>query len=297
LTAYSPTYTTGQISDFNLLKCRFQDVGGLSGDKFEFDATQGGCITWNGGAHKGRAIIKPYELYRYSIYLGAVEVTSDNQDDPTGDGTFSFDPVTGTLRMFKNHDYSIETYYDGPLTLRVESDVTMRSNINIYGNYSLTITGPGKLKIKNYVIDNYIATSEPLTFIDADVEVDDIVLGKNNSSKLEVKFSRLKAAEISGFEGGITLAGCYISSPAGARVENGAIVDTRGNVITTGITIERSKVVKGDVNGDGAVDVADIAEIISVMAGSVVNPHADVNGDGAVDVADIAEVITIMASK
>ena len=63
---------------------------------------------------------------------------------------------------------------------------------------------------------------------------------------------------------------------------------------------------KGDVNGDGIVDVADIASIISVMAGSAApqsgtapnaapNP-ADVNGDGTVDVADIACVISIMAS-
>ncbi len=61
-----------------------------------------------------------------------------------------------------------------------------------------------------------------------------------------------------------------------------------------------STVTKGDVNGDGVVDVADIASIISVMAGSIVpgtsvSDAADVNGDGVVDVADIASVITIMA--
>lgn len=289
LTAYSPTYTTDQISDFNLLKCRFQDVGGLKGEYFGFDATQGGSITYNGGAHKGYAIIKPYELYRYSIYLGAVEVTSDNQDDPTGDGTFSFDPVTGTLSMFKNFNDDIQTYYDDPLTLRVEKNVTMTYYINAY-NKGLTITGPGQL-----TINWYIGTDAPLAFINADVEVADKVLGRNNKSKLEVKFSRLKAAEISGFEGGITLTGCYISSPRGARVENGAIVNASGNVITTGVTIERRKVERGDVNGDGAIDVADIAEVIRVMAGSAVNPYADVNGDGTVDVADISEVITIMA--
>ena len=62
--------------------------------------------------------------------------------------------------------------------------------------------------------------------------------------------------------------------------------------------------IKGDVNGDGAVDVADISAIISCMAGEsgITNPlqqggSADVNEDGAVDVADISSVITIMASK
>ena len=55
---------------------------------------------------------------------------------------------------------------------------------------------------------------------------------------------------------------------------------------------------KGDVNGDGTVDVADISAIISVMAGStaITPANADVNGDGTVDVADISTVIAVMAS-
>ena len=52
---------------------------------------------------------------------------------------------------------------------------------------------------------------------------------------------------------------------------------------------------KGDVNGDGTVDVADISAIISQMAGTAEYEAADVNGDSSVDVADISYVITIMA--
>ena len=52
---------------------------------------------------------------------------------------------------------------------------------------------------------------------------------------------------------------------------------------------------KGDVNEDGAVDVADISAIITVMADGNYDKAADVNEDGAVDVADISSVITIMA--
>ena len=61
---------------------------------------------------------------------------------------------------------------------------------------------------------------------------------------------------------------------------------------------------RGDVNGDGAVDVADIATVISVMASTVGSGSAtatataaDVNGDGTVDVADIATIIAIMAGR
>ena len=55
---------------------------------------------------------------------------------------------------------------------------------------------------------------------------------------------------------------------------------------------------RGDVNGDGSVDVADISTIITVMAESGSGSFAaaaDVNGDGSVDVADISSVVSIMA--
>ena len=74
---------------------------------------------------------------------------------------------------------------------------------------------------------------------------------------------------------------------------DGSIVTT--NTRLTSFTFRLIQQVTGDVNGDLSVDVADIATIISVMAGAVASVQADVNGDGAVDVADIAEVISIMA--
>ena len=56
---------------------------------------------------------------------------------------------------------------------------------------------------------------------------------------------------------------------------------------------------KGDVNGDGTVDVADISSIIRVMAdgSEIADSLADVNADGTVDVADISAVINIMAAN
>ncbi len=56
-------------------------------------------------------------------------------------------------------------------------------------------------------------------------------------------------------------------------------------------------VVPGDVNIDGAVDVADISSVIDVMAQGTNDPIGDVNADNAVDVADIGTIIDIMAGK
>ena len=64
---------------------------------------------------------------------------------------------------------------------------------------------------------------------------------------------------------------------------------------------------KGDVNRDGTVDVADVSAVISIMASATIPgasapgpaasapTPADVNEDGAVDVADISAIVTIMA--
>ena len=82
-----------------------------------------------------------------------------------------------------------------------------------------------------------------------------------------------------------------------AEVKNGNVYF---NAVPNGGDIVLMSGVKGDVNADGVVDVADIAAVIDVMAGkgnSVTKAAADVNGDNNVDVADIAAVIDVMAGK
>ena len=49
--------------------------------------------------------------------------------------------------------------------------------------------------------------------------------------------------------------------------------------------------IKGDVNGDGIVNIADVAAIIQQLMANSPQPEADVNGDGKVDVADILATI------
>ncbi len=53
---------------------------------------------------------------------------------------------------------------------------------------------------------------------------------------------------------------------------------------------------KGDVNGDGEVNIADINAIISVILTGGTSDTADVNGDGEVNIADVNAVIDIILS-
>ena len=53
---------------------------------------------------------------------------------------------------------------------------------------------------------------------------------------------------------------------------------------------------KGDVNGDGEVNIADINAIIDMILSGAANNDGDVNGDGEVNIADINSVIDIILS-
>ena len=51
---------------------------------------------------------------------------------------------------------------------------------------------------------------------------------------------------------------------------------------------------KGDVNGDGEVNIADVNAVINLILGGGSNPAADVNGDGEINIADVNAVIDII---
>ena len=54
---------------------------------------------------------------------------------------------------------------------------------------------------------------------------------------------------------------------------------------------------RGDVNCDGKVDIADAVTVLNAMAGQAVAGDADVNGDTKVDIADFVTVLNIMAGQ
>ena len=57
----------------------------------------------------------------------------------------------------------------------------------------------------------------------------------------------------------------------------------------------------GDVNDDGRINIADVASVLSIMAGKsndkFIREAADANEDGRVNIADIAKILAIIAGK
>ena len=52
--------------------------------------------------------------------------------------------------------------------------------------------------------------------------------------------------------------------------------------------------IKGDVNGDGEVNIADVNAIIEMILSGLNEPRGDVNGDLEVNIADVNAVIEII---
>ena len=78
----------------------------------------------------------------------------------------------------------------------------------------------------------------------------------------------------------------------------GSTATTREVINCEMIDLRDLLAVKGDINGDGKVDIADVNAIINMMLGKVeAVPAADLNTDGNVDIADVNAVINIMLGK
>lgn len=54
---------------------------------------------------------------------------------------------------------------------------------------------------------------------------------------------------------------------------------------------------KGDVNGDGKVNVADFTSVVNYICNEEYNEIADVNGDGKVNVADATSIVNIICEQ
>jgi len=91
----------------------------------------------------------------------------------------------------------------------------------------------------------------------------------------------------------------YVASNGSKTLSRYVIPSWNNNLsVTPGNGI--GKGIKGDVNGDGAIDIADVVKVLSFMAESATadeHPEADVNGDSAIDIADVVKVLSIMAQQ
>ena len=87
-------------------------------------------------------------------------------------------------------------------------------------------------------------------------------------------------------------------------VQSPLIVNTDGTkpaIQSTQSKITIEDYIKGDVDGDGVIDLADAVLIINYYVGKPVSKFvekaADVDGDGEVDVADAVRIVNLVVGK
>ena len=127
----------------------------------------------------------------------------------------------------------------------------------------------------------------------ADIMEDD---GDNNIT-IDSATVRLSYGSIAmGYD--LELIDCYINKPAGGHVERGSLCAAGSNSYFTGEIeiLPGAGFIKGDVNGDGAVNVSDVTALVNMILGTLPKDEAraDVNGDGVVNVSDVTALVNII---
>ena len=129
-----------------------------------------------------------------------------------------------------------------------------------------------------------------------------VILNASGAGTVEVRKSldgeSIATIEISGKESGEFTAN--LTEELTGIVNNIYLVCTGGSVSVDSWCFSSEAAeegIKGDVNGDGVVDGADIQEVINTILSGTYVASADVNKDQAVDGADIQEVINVILSN
>ena len=211
-------------------------------------------------------------------------------------------------------EYSSNNAQDGIRPLRVTGDAT----IVVHGDCRLTTTGHVAIAIDSYITKNVTikgtgTLSTYSSWIDiflvvARLTIQDITLSTvkgiaNNAegNGVALTFDNVQATimgEVARIGEGITFNNCAITYPEDAYIEQssyGYSIYCGNHQSPDKIIISRNgSAVKGDVNGDGEVNIADVNAVIDMILSGNSDMRGDVNDDHEVNIADINAVIDII---
>jgi len=285
-----------------------------------FDPTRQCIVTPDNRSYYGKVVIG--QIVDYGLYICETPVTSANAADILGDGTFRYDPSTETLTVTNANvtNYgslgSIISNREIPwLRIVLVGDNTFTSRMaSISSARSFYIEGDGTLTCESETYALYLAPRDDDYYLVCIISGPQIVFsgdkyglrdwtGKaqlfvaGDNTRVTFKSADPNYATISNL-GELTLYdGFSILEPAGSWFDSSLkSVTTDGSAAYQG-TIVIGKALRGDLNHDGVVDIADVVSVLSTMAKSIYTEEADLNNDTVVDIADVVSILRIMAEQ
>ena len=230
-------------------------------------------------------------------------------------GSVTWDSTRSTLTLDNAViEYSSNNPQDGIRPIRVTGDATivvqgdskLSTNGNVavaldsYNSKNVTIKGNGSLSTSSSWIDIFLVVAH-LTIQDITLNTVKGIANNAEGNGVGLAFDNVQATiqgEVARIGDGITFTNCAITYPEDAyigEITYGYIIYYGNHQLPDKIIISRiGSGIKGDVNNDGEVNIADVNAVINVILGRGSNTSADVNGDGEINIADVNAIISII---
>ena len=230
-------------------------------------------------------------------------------------GAVTWDATSRTLTLDNAIvEYSSNNPQDGIRPIRVTNDATIIVQgdckltttghvaiaIDSYSSKNVTIKGNGTLSTSSSWIDIFLVVAH-LTIQDITLNTVNGISNNAEGNGVGLAFNNVQATikgDVARIGDGITFTNCAITYPTDAYIEQtgyGYSIYYGNHQSPDKIIISRiGSDIKGDVNNDGEVNIADVNAVIDVVLGGGSNNGADVNKDAEINIADINAVIDII---
>lgn len=191
-------------------------------------------------------------------------------------------------KTISNPTMGATEYYTNKLTFKVKFDSEK------YGS-ALAIWKNGDIKayrfVEKTVSNTDITTVQPVeignttsSFANGEIEINIPCTNLSEKEEIKVVIPENLLINKSGVSNNTSLEQLY---------KDGACTNAE-----TAISFSAKRVSKGDVNGDGTIDVTDVTALVNTILGTSRKTNvSDVNNDNNVDVSDVTELVNIILSK
>ena len=260
----------------------------------------------------------------YDLYINGTQVTSENCSNlkvisGVSGTAVSYNPTTKTLTLnnatiSSTSNVPVNNYIAG-LTIKVigtnRLKTTEGNHIALQIMQNTTITGTGTLNAGSAVTSGCMVNTGKTLTINGGVQMYCVgyiygIYGYSTSSRLVISGANTKLSAMGVTNGSyyqlVTTMndGLAITSPAGAYFNSNGTVTYNGTMVKNQeVVISKPAVTRGDVDGNGSVNISDVTALIDYLLSSNAGTNAsaaDCNQDGSVNISDVTTLIDYLLS-